>query len=403
MFNSEQDPYRSIIQRVMNIEDVTWGEKGYVVRYRGLINREDTEAAYDELAEALRPLEKTPLFRMQGKQHSILLLDGLIQPRPSNPTWNLVMFGLTLVSVLIAGTLYGFQSNLPENASFWQTIGLIFASLQQGIPFAISLLGILVTHEFGHYLAARFHKTMVTLPYFIPLPFSPLGTMGAFIRIQEPPKNRRVMLDIGLAGPLAGLMVAIPVVIYGLLTSPVHNLPQSITPGTGFSLEGNSLLYLFLKYITKGELLPAPVSYQGLHPIMYWIRYIFTSTPLPFGGRDVMMNSIAWAGWAGLLVTALNLIPAGQLDGGHLMYVLTGRKAIRLWPLIVGALVILGFFWQGWWLWALLIFWMGRVYMEPLDQITPLDKKRVVLALLGIAIFIFVFIPVPLVEVASGF
>jgi membrane-associated protease RseP (regulator of RpoE activity) len=387
----------------MNIEDVTWGEKGYVVRYRGLINREDTEAAYDELAEALRPLEKTPLFRMQGKQHSILLLDGLIQPKPSNPTWNLVMFALTLVSVLIAGTLYGFQGTVPDNASIWQTIGLIFASIQQGIPFAISLLGILVTHEFGHYLAARFHKTMVTLPYFIPLPFSPLGTMGAFIRIQEPPKNRRVMLDIGLAGPLAGLMVAIPVVIYGLLTSPVHNLPQSIAPGTGFSLEGNSLLYLFLKYITKGELLPAPVSYQGLHPIMYWIRYIFTSTPLPFGGRDVMMNSIAWAGWAGLLVTALNLIPAGQLDGGHLMYVLTGRKAIRLWPLIVGALVVLGFFWQGWWLWALLIFWMGRVYMEPLDQITPLDKKRIILALLGIAIFIFVFIPVPLVEVASGF
>jgi membrane-associated protease RseP (regulator of RpoE activity) len=210
------------------------------------------------------------------------------------------------------------------------------------------------------------------------------------------------MLDIGLAGPLAGLVVAIPIVVYGLLTSEVHTLPSAITQNTGFNLEGNSLLYLFLKYLTKGELLPAPASFHGLNPILYWIRYLFTSTPLPFGGRDVMMNSIAWAGWAGLLVTALNLIPAGQLDGGHVMYVLTGRKAVRLWPFIVVALGILGFFWPGWWIWAVLVFWMGRVYMEPLDQITPLDRKRIFLAVLAIIIFIIVFIPVPLVEIRNG-
>jgi membrane-associated protease RseP (regulator of RpoE activity) len=403
MFSSEQDPYLPLVRRIMNVDEVTWGEKkDFLVRYRGWINREDTDIAYDELAAALRPLGITPLFRMHEKKHSVLLLEGLIQTKPSNPAWNLVMFALTLVSVLLAGTLYSYGP-VPENASFWQVIGLMVGSIQLGIPFAASLLGILVTHEFGHYLAARFHKTMVTLPYFIPLPLSPLGTMGAFIRIQEPPKNRRVMLDIGLAGPLAGLVVAVPIVIYGLLTSEVHTLPTIATPGSGFSLEGNSLLYLFLKFITKGELLPAPVSYLGLHPILYWARYLFTSTPLPFGGRDVMMNSVAWAGWAGLLVTALNLIPAGQLDGGHVMYVLTGRKAARLWPFIVGALALLGLFWSGWWLWALLIFWMGRVYMEPLDQITPLDTKRVLLALLGIAVFIIVFIPVPLVEIRNGF
>ena len=116
-----------------------------------------------------------------------------------------------------------------------------------------------------------------------------------------------------------------------------------------------------------------------------------------------MLSPVAWAAWAGLLVTALNLIPAGQLDGGHVMYVLTGRKAVRLWPFIVGALALLGIFWSGWWLWALLIFWMGRRYMEPLDQITPLDTKRILLALLGIVIFIIVFIPVPLVDIRNGF
>lgn len=402
MFSSEQDPYTPIVRKIMNVEEITWGEKDFLVRYKGNIHREDTAVAYDELAVNLRPLGITPLFRMQDNMHSVILVNGVIQPKPSKPTWNLVMFGLTLFSVLLAGTLYSYDGPVPANASFWQVMGLMVGSIQQGIPFAASLLGILVTHEFGHYLAGRFHKTMVTLPYFIPLPFSPLGTMGAFIRIQEPPKNKRVMLDIGLAGPIAGLVVAIPVVIYGLLTSEVHTLPLAVPANTGFNLEGNSLLYLFLKYITKGELLPAPVSYQGLHPVLYWFRYIFTSTPLPFGGRDVMMNSVAWAGWAGLLVTALNLIPAGQLDGGHVMYVLTGRKAVRLWPFIVGALVLLGFFWPGWWIWALLIFWMGRVYMEPLDQITPLDNKRIILALLAIVIFIVVFIPVPLVEIRNG-
>ena len=151
-----------------------------------------------------------------------------------------------------------------------------------------------------------------------------------------------------------------------------------------------------------GQLLPAPADYHGLAPVMYWIRYFFTGSPLPIGGTDVMIDQVAWAGWAGLLVTSLNLIPAGQLDGGHLVYVLLGERARNLLPFVLGALLLLGVVWEGWWLWALLIFLLGRFHAEPLDQITPLDAKRKILAVLGLLLFIFVFTPVPLIWVMSG-
>ena len=123
---------------------------------------------------------------------------------------------------------------------------------------------------------------------------------------------------------------------------------------------------------------------------------------MPIGGVDVTLNSVAWAGWAGLLVTALNLIPAGQLDGGHLIYVLLGRQARRLMPIILSSLLLLGLVWSGWWLWAFLIFMLGRAYAEPLDQITTLDPQRRLVALLGLIIFILVFTPVPLATPFGG-
>ena len=167
-------------------------------------------------------------------------------------------------------------------------------------------------------------------------------------------------------------------------------------------MEGNSILYLLAKYVTFGQWLPAPSDYGGLSPVLYWIRYFFTSTPLPIGGMDVFIHPVAWAGWAGLLVTALNLIPAGQLDGGHVIYVLLGERARKLWPFILGGMALLGLAWSGWWLWAFLLFFLGRVYAEPLDQITGLDQKRKAVAILGIIIFFLVFTPVPLVYYGMG-
>ncbi len=389
MLPSEKDQYTPIISRHLRIEDTTWGDekKGYLVRYRGQLYNQDSAIAYDQLAQTLRPLSVTPLFRLEENRHVIVLMNGIIQPKPTKIWGNILFFFLTVISVTFTGALFS-TGTTPSGISGW------FNFMLRGLPFAIALLAILVCHEFGHYLAGRYHKTAVTLPFFIPFPLSYFGTMGAFIQLKEPPRNRRILLDIGIAGPLAGLIVAIPVLLLGLYLSPVNKIPFPIPLGQIF--EGNSILYLLLKFIVKGQLLPQPFTYASLNPIIYWIRYFFTGAPLPAGGLDVSLHPIAWAGWAGLLVTSLNLIPAGQLDGGHIMYVLLGRRATRLLPFILVALVMLGLVWSGWWLWAALIFFLGRSHAEPLDQITPLDPKRKALAVLGVIVFILVFMPVPL-------
>lgn len=384
-----------LVARFMRIEAITWGEREpVVVRFRGEILG-DTAEAYDRLAQALEPQEMTPLFRTRGGQHEVLLLRGLLRPGPSNLWINLFMFLLTVASVFFAGVMYAYQG--PPT---WgpEAIPHLKQALGGGLAFTVSLLAILLAHEFGHYLAARYHGTAVTLPYFIPFPFSYFGTMGAFIRLKAPPKNRRILLDIGLAGPVAGMIVALPVLYVGLRLSPVAPLPIALRPGEGLMLEGNSLLYLFMKWLVKGQLLPQPAFYQSA-PLWHWVRYLFTGRPLPLGGSDVLLHPVAWAGWAGLLVTALNLIPAGTLDGGHVLFSALGDKARRFFPFILGGLATLGLVWSGWWLWALLLLWLGRAYAEPLDMITPLDGKRRWWAFFALVLFLLVFTPVPLAMV----
>lgn len=389
------DPYLPLVRQVLRISDVTWGDEktNYLMRYRGKLALEAQEA-YDQLAQSLRPLSVTPLFRQEGQEDVILLLQGILRPRPSNPWINALFFVLTVLSMLFAGTFYHYPGPITSDIqAMWP---YLVPSLLMGLAFTASMLAILLAHEFGHYLAARYHRTTVTLPYFIPFPLSPFGTMGAFIQLKEPPKNKRILLDIGIAGPLAGLVVAIPVLILGLYLSQIDRLPLVLRAGQSLSLEGNSLLYLLAKYVVFGRLLPDPSNASVANPVLYWIQYFFTGRPVPFGGEDVMLHPIAWAGWAGLLITALNLIPAGQFDGGHLIYVLQGKRARRLLPFILVILLGLGFVWSGWWLWAFLIFLLGRVYAEPLDQITALDKRRKALAIFGLVVFVLVFTPIPL-------
>jgi membrane-associated protease RseP (regulator of RpoE activity) len=403
MYPSEFETLTSHVSRVMKIDDVTRGETkdNYIVRYRGQLISDDSAAAYDQLATALRPLDITPLFRGEKGKHVILLLSGVIQPNPSRVWVNIVLFILTLISVFLAGVYYtlGGVYDGPANPGFQDLLPFVRESIGGGLAFTASLLAILLAHEFGHYLAGRYHRTHVTLPYFIPFPLSAFGTMGAFIQLKEPPRNKRILLDIGIAGPLAGLVVAIPVLLLGLSLSEVSYLPVSLSPGEGLQIEGNSLLYLFSKYVIFGQLLPTPGSYGSSSIVEYWIRYFFTGQPLPLGGVDVLLSPVAWAGWAGLLVTALNLIPAGQLDGGHVLYSLVGSRAKLLLPVILVALALLGFVWPGWWLWAFLILLLGRFHAEPLDQITTLDPNRQVLAVAGLVIFFLVFTPVPLLAV----
>lgn len=395
----EMDMLTNFVSQIMHIEDITYGEsqKSYIARYRGRLSQESVNA-YDQLSKNLDPLNITPLFRKEGETHLIILVDGRVRPKPSNPVINLVLFLFTVLSVLFAGSIYVYQG--PVTSDLWELLKNLLYNLGDGFPFAISLLTILVFHEFGHYLAGRYHKTHVTLPYFLPFPLSPFGTLGAFIQLKETPKNKRDLLDIGIAGPIAGLVIAIPILLYGLSLSTIQ--PIAVEAGQGIQLEGNSLLYLLAKYIVFGKLLPAPLNYTGINPIIYWVRYFFTSKPYPIGGIDVFINPIAWAGWAGLLVTALNLIPAGQLDGGHIIFSLLGKKAKIFFPFILVGLFLLGFAWNGWWFWAVLLLFLGRFYAEPLDQITELNRGRKILAVLGLFIFVLVFTPVPLIQVFIG-
>jgi Zn-dependent protease len=383
------------VQREMQVQDIVEGGRNdaFAARFRGRLIG-DSQDAFARLEPVFAKEGMTLVFRAENDDHIILAIRGVVESRPSRPWINLGVFVLTVLSVVLAGALYAYEG--PVDADLGTTLEYIWRSFPSGIPFAISLLAILVAHESGHYIAARLNGTDVSLPFFIPFPGSPFGTMGAFIQLKEPPRNRRVLLDIGLAGPIAGLVVAIPVLLIGLSLSDVGQLPAGPDSPVGFSLEGNSLLYLAIKYISKGELLPAPIDYGNLPPLVYWIRYVLTGTPAPFGGRDVMLHPVAWAGWAGLLVTSFNLIPVGQLDGGHISYVLLGRRSRVVWPFIIVALVALGLAWPGWWLWAGLLFLLGRRYAQPLDEITPLDGRRRALAIAGIVLFLIVFIPVPL-------
>ena len=315
----------------------------------------DLAEQYDELRARFEVHGFTPLVREENEGRIALIgLPTVFDPPASNWLINLLLFVATIFSTLYIGATYdGSVTGLQE--------------LARGIPFSFSLLLILGAHELGHYFAARYHKVPVTLPYFIPLPYSIIGTMGAFIRLKAPVKNRRALFDVGAAGPLAGMFFAVPILLYGLATSPVNPLPAS-----GYMLEGNSILYALAKLIVKGQMLPA-------------------------NGIDVSLNQIAWAGWIGLLVTGLNLIPVGQLDGGHISYVLFGKTAKQFfWPVIVG-LGLLVLFTQTtmWLLWMALLFAFGRYHAEPLDDVTPLDSRRRGIAIFTLLLFFLVFVPIP--------
>jgi membrane-associated protease RseP (regulator of RpoE activity) len=368
---------------------------GFHVRYDGHLRTEDSEAAYDQLSGDLRPMGLLPLFREQNGDQYILIVDQRPEPK-IGPIWvNILLFLLTIISVMFTGAQF---SDVDPSVLSLSSLEGIFQYILLGWPFALGMVGILLAHELGHYLVGRSRGVKVTLPYFIPFPFSAFGTMGAFISMKEIPKNKKHLLDIGIAGPLIGLLVAIPVLMIGLNLSTVGPFAAEVPEGHVQFLEGNSLIYLLAKYLTFGELLPQPESYGGIAPVLYWVRYFFTGRPLPLGGLDVQIHPLAWAGWAGLFVTAINLIPAGQLDGGHILYVLLGKKnAKKIFPFILGALVVLGFAWQGWWLWAALIFFVGGHHAEPLDQITPVERKHKILGVIALVLFILIFIPVPLI------
>lgn len=364
---------RAAVSDVMTVDDVTDGvsvpmvtlrrprtpqppERGDAVRLRGRLTMA-SDRAYAIVAQRFHPLGYTPLLRKDhtGAGEMFLAVPGTLSPARQRLGLALTLFALTVVSSLFVGAQY--VEGLT--ATNWR--------LLDGLPYAASLLGILAAHEFGHYLVARHYGTPVSLPYFIPMPLG-FGTFGAFINMTAPPRDRRQLLAIAAAGPLAGLALAVPLLWFGLRLSTVQPLP----PAGGYQIEGNSLLYLGLKYWVFGRILPS-------------------------GGEDVFIHQVAFAGWVGLLVTGLNLIPAGQLDGGHIMYALVGeaRARILFWA-VLAAMAALSLLYPGWLLWLFLIFMFGQVRATPLDELTTLTQGQRVLAAAMFLVFLLVFTPIPM-------
>ncbi len=344
----------SAIQDVFALESATTGlGDGRVVRLQGRLLG-DSETAYARIAERFRDHGYTPLVRREADHVVVMALPGSFAAKSALDLRAIVLFGLTVLSVLFVGGLM----QAPD-------LRWLLSHPLSGLPFAASLLAVLCAHEAGHYFVSRRLDMPVSLPYFIPLPLLPFGTMGSVIRMQAPMRNRRQGLAIGAAGPLAGLIVAIPLLVLGLLRSQV----RPIVPGG--IMEGNSLLYAGVKFLIFGRLLPG-------------------------GGYDVYLDPVAFAAWGGLLVTMLNLIPAGQLDGGHIAYALIGKRTRWLNRLAVFATAALGLVHGSWLVWAALLLLLGQRSDEPLDDVTPLTAAQKVFAVCMLLLFVLLFTPRPL-------
>jgi len=268
---------------------------------------------------------------------------------------NIVLFICTIGTTVLAGAL---QQGVNPVADPSQLI--------KGLPFSAALLFILLAHEMGHFLTSRYYRIDASLPYFIPAPTF-IGTFGAFIKMRSPMLNKRVLLDVGANGPLAGLLVTIPVLAVGLKLSEVKALT---TPLEGGMTLGSSLILYFMTTVILGTL---PDTHQ------------------------VILHPLGFAGWIGLLVTSMNLIPVGQLDGGHIAYAVFGRRTKHISTAVLICLLGLGI-WasQMWLMWALILFaLLGIRHPAPLDHDAPLDGRRRMLGLGMLVIFVLTFVPVP--------
>jgi membrane-associated protease RseP (regulator of RpoE activity) len=324
-------------------------------------------AAVERLRPRLAPHGYTPFVREDQGTVWVHAIAQAEVAEPSRPLVHLGLFLATVVTTLLAGTLI--LGGVPP-AELWQHPERIAV----GVPFAAALLGILGVHEFGHYTLGRRHGMPVSLPYFIPVPPIPpflLGTLGAVIRLRGAIRDRRALFDMAVAGPLAGLVVAVPVYVLGLRLSSVVRIPQEGAAGAYVQF-GDALLPKLLERLTLGVLPP---------------------------DSDILLHPVGVAAWFGFFVTALNLIPAGQLDGGHIVYALFGGRHALISKLSVGALVLIGLAFGSinWLVWAALIVGlMGFRHTPTMDDITPLDGRRRALGLFALILLFLLLPPVPL-------
>lgn len=353
---------------VLSVTDVIFPLASYRVDGRPVIEGPllmTPDAAYEELRDRFGGSTLTPLLQEAEAGRSAVMFiptDALPAPvqRRGRPWLNLALLLATLATTTWAGAAHRGVDLLAEPGRF-----------AEGLPYALALLLILGAHELGHYFTARRHGIAVSLPYFIPIPFA-LGTFGAFIQMKSLAADRRQMFDVAVAGPLAGLVIAIPALLLGLQYSEVVTGPSAPGMMMGGADVGSSVLFAFLAKAALGEAV--------------------------LEGHRLVLHPVAFAGWLGLLVTALNLVPVGQLDGGHLVHALLGHRTARVVGVAsLGALVVLGLFvWSGLLFWALLIYFIaGTSDVPPLNDVSRVGRGRVALGAAAFALLLLILLPVP--------
>jgi len=292
-------------------------------------------------------------------------LEFEIPARPRKFPWiNVVLFILTCLSTTFvgAGLMAGFNQTFGQTEPFSSPWFFL-----QGLPFSIAVMSILFSHEMGHYLACRYYRIDASLPYFIPFPFlSFIGTMGAFIKIRGPIRDRGALLDVGVAGPIAGFVVAVFALVLSVGQS--HFVVPHQVSGS-FEL-GEPLIFKIIEYA------------MGMTPP---------------DGMESYLHPVGVAAWFGFLATALNLLPAAQLDGGHIVYAMFRGHHNRISKAIVAVLVPLAiFYWVGWWVWIGLLLFLKLHHPPTLDDSAPLQRRHVVLGWIGFILLILCFIPAPI-------
>jgi membrane-associated protease RseP (regulator of RpoE activity) len=294
------------------------------------------------------------------------------RPKFQDRVWrHVLLFVLTAATTTIMGGVHyaGFQSDF--DTATLQPVGTL-TFLLHGIWYSGTILAILGCHEMGHYLACRYYDVDASLPFFLPLPPPlPSGTLGAFIRIRELIPSKRMLFDIGIAGPLAGFLVAVPTLFLGLSMSRLTRLPTDDL--SGFVSLGEPLLFKAAAWVFWGS---------------------------PPDGYSINLHPMAFGAWFGLLATALNLIPIGQLDGGHISYAVLGRRSSEVTLAMIGVALILAYTSASWIVWTVLMIGMllvfGRHHPRTFDEHEPLDRTRLALAVVALIILIVCFTPVPI-------
>jgi len=349
---------KSLVARHFPVYDVK--VRFDVVEFYCRIDEAILEESFDKLREEMAEQHYIPMVTYQKGEH-IIIVGKKPKTKYRSIYVNLVMLIITFLAMTYAGViLWAGFADVPSDEVY------SLKNIATGIlVFALPLLAILGVHELGHFFMARRRKVAASLPFFIPS-IPPLGTLGAVISLRDPIPDRKSLLEIGIAGPIAGLLVAIPIGILGLI-------------------------------LTNAEARPIPDSFEAgtiinvAFPLLYeWIEMF-----VPIAG-DYFIHPLVFAAWAGFLVTAINLLPAGQLDGGHIARAVLGQNAKYASWVMVAALIALSFLWMGWIFLAILVIFFGAKHPPPLNDITKLDIKRKAAGLFAFVILVITFMPVPI-------